>query len=110
MIEDLDGFAQWIENEMAAKRIGRITGNKVIAAIDMVENAIGLNEKKKDRYYIKIAITKAVFESLMAREPKDNKEFKNFVSICDQCISEDIDWDAIYELACDEFNEFGDNK
>jgi acyl-CoA reductase-like NAD-dependent aldehyde dehydrogenase len=40
MIDDLDGFVQWISNEMTMKRISRRAGNKIIAAIDVVENAI----------------------------------------------------------------------
>lgn len=40
MIEDLDGFAQWISNEATAKRITRARADKILAAIDTVENAI----------------------------------------------------------------------
>lgn len=40
MIEDLDGFAQWISNEASAKRIPRTAAAKVLAAIDTVENAM----------------------------------------------------------------------
>lgn len=40
MIEDLDGFAQWIENEVSAGRIEAGAASKVTDAIDIVENAI----------------------------------------------------------------------
>lgn len=40
MIEDLDGFAQWIINEAAANRIPGDRADEILAAIDIVENAI----------------------------------------------------------------------
>lgn len=40
MIEDLDGFYQWISNEVSAKRIEAADGAIILDAIDIVENAI----------------------------------------------------------------------
>ena len=40
MIEDLDEFAQWVSNEASAARIPKDRAQEILAAIDIVENAI----------------------------------------------------------------------
>ena len=40
MIQDLDAFVQWIENERSMGRIEADEAEKVLAAIDIVETAI----------------------------------------------------------------------
>jgi hypothetical protein len=40
MIQDLDGFAQWISNEATAKRLSRKREKQITEAIDIVENAL----------------------------------------------------------------------
>ena len=40
MIDDLDGFAQWLNNEASMGRIPRRDAIKIIRSIDIVCNAI----------------------------------------------------------------------
>jgi len=40
LIRDLDGFVQFVENETTAKRIDEELREKIINAVDIIQNAI----------------------------------------------------------------------